>query len=645
MLTSIHWFPISFFPCFEQIKKTSPFEHLNDLNGLARTLTSDFNYCSLDQWMQWKNEIKSFISKHVEDLEGLNEFFQTITKYGMERNPQKTMAILVEIVSLDILTNVIRFKQKDFETPFDNIFDLAAENVAHCLKPADTSFKGQVYSEWKKCRPMIIYFIPNLINIFLDAFNSLDSNKKFTALWDKYLLLGILYKFFIIPYCLLQVLQPILVVTAKVYLVAAIIIVMTGILISCYQRWLRPLPDEIVNCTNLDKQMEKGLLDPKVGQTEEMNRLIAALEAHDSIILKARSGEGKTALIHHFIQLKHEGKLPKKLQEWTVYEVDCGLMISSISFGHSELINQTKDQIEGYENKILLFFDDFYQIATNQAAFLAFKKRFLEDKPRCKCILAVTTEEWEKLKELDIDYSFRRRICRRKIDSPSDDQLQKIMKNFQLHFAQDVPITEDAIDALIEISAKEDYLPKVGRAAKAEEIFKTAIGLCRAAYQNHYDSVKLEKDELKMNRKFIKKLKIILAHQQKIESDYSRLTYLFSNAIVKTPHDLENWDINMDCLEEIDILDDQDNLKEEDPIQSSTKQSFSEKDQILYLWYCFYVKKAIKEILECEIQKVNAKIPIQVNKDLIYRVYEEIKEWEESDETEDKLNENEANQG
>ena len=93
--------------------------------------------------------------------------------------------------------------------------------------------------------------------------------------------------------------------TAKVYLVTATIIVAIGLLVSIYQRWLRPLPDEIVNCTNLDKQMEKGVIEPKVGQTREMEKLISALEGGLNVLLIGRSGEGKTSLVHHLIALKH----------------------------------------------------------------------------------------------------------------------------------------------------------------------------------------------------------------------------------------------------------------------------------------------------------------------------------------------------
>lgn len=631
-----YWLPTSFFPSFPTTEaKISSFDDLYDLNDLTQIMTADD--CDLDQWMTWKSDIKEFIEGHSEDLEQLNEFFNTITQWGMERNPHKAMSILVDIVSLDILTDAVRFKQENSDHTFENIFDWAAEHASLFPDPPDTSIKGQCISEWKRCRPIILYFIPNLINIFLGAFNFIDTHKTFTTLWEKHLLLEIIYKFFIIPYCLIQILQPIFVVTAKVYIIAAAIIVTTGILISCYQRWFRPLPDEIVNCTNLDNQMEMGFLDPKVGQTEEIDRLIAALEVDANVILIGLSGEGKTALIHHFIQLKHEGKLSKKLERLTVFESDCGLMISSVNFGHSELINQIKDQIGGYEDRVLLFFDEFQQIVSTKGAFQAFKKRFLEDEPHAKFVAAVTCKEWEELKKLDMDYSFRRRIVRIRMEPSSDDQIRAVIKNYIDRFAQDIPITDEAIDAVIDITDQEDYLPEIGRPAKAIEIFKLAIGLCRAAYHQHYVSVNLSKDQLKINQKQVLKIKKIIAHQQKINTQYYHLTHLFSKAVPKKEEldEVEDFDIDMDHLEEIDIFDgdEEEDLKKESSVRETiSKDSFNEKDQIKYLWYSFYALDAVKNILDREIAKVDSQIAIQVDKNLIYRVYEEIRQIEENDE-------------
>jgi hypothetical protein len=621
MLANVYSFPHSLCSYFLQRKEdSSPFKDLHDLDALARVLTS--KECRLDQWVAWKNDIKAFILEHSNNLEQLNAFLTSVTEWGIERNPQRTLAVLVDVVSLEILTCVVTAKQQNPPRPFTNIFDLAVENASHFPEPADTSLKARVHSEWRKCRPVILYFIPNLINIFLGAFNFLDSHKKLTTLWEKHLLLEIVYKFFIIPYCLIQILQPMFVVTAKVYLVAALVIVALGILVSCYQRWFRPIPDEIAGCTNLDKQMERGVIEPKVGQVNDMACLIAALEMHDSIVILGRSGEGKTALVHHFTQLKHEGKLPKKFQGLTIYEADCGLMVSSASFGHSEIINQIKDQIAGYEDKLLLFFDDFYQIANNKAAFLAFKKRFLQDQPRCKSILALTFKEWEEIQQIDLDCSFRRKIFRMEISPSTDVQIRQVLKNFQFHFAQDVPITEEAIQAVVEISTRKDYLPDIGSVAKAEEIFKTAIGRCRATYHHYYGDLELDQEQLDKTHQLVQKVKKIIAHQQKMNREYHRLSYLFSKCVVKEHVERpESIEIHQDQLDKIDIWS-EDNTEMKISISilpSIPKESISEKDQILYLWYCFYAREAMKKLLHREMSQLDPQISIQVNKDLINR--------------------------
>lgn len=626
MFINSYWPSASFNFNFEEKKiKEIPFKNSHNLDDLAEVLTHAD--CNLDQWVEWKNEIKTFISEHSKEHAELDKLFETLTDWAIKKNPQKAMHVLVDMINLDLLTEVIKAK-KGLDHKFKNFMELAAENALIYPEPPDTSVNGWLCSEWKKSRPMIIYMIPNLLNIFLGAFNFLDTHKKFTTLWEKYLLVAMMYTFFFeIPSRLIQMLQPILVVSAKVYLVAALVITATGILISAYQRWFKPLPDEIVNCTNLDKQIENGFLDPKVGQKEDIDRLIAALEVHDNVLLRGLSGEGKTALIHHFIQLKHEKKLPKKLQELNVFEADCGLMISSLSFGHSDLINQTKEQITGHENNVLLFFDDFYQMASNKAAFLAFKKRFLSDGPHCKCVMAVTSKEWEALKELDTDYSFRRKTYRMRMSPSNDEQIRKIIKNYQFHFAQDVPVEESAIEAVIQLSGEKDYLPEIGRAAKAEELFKTAIGKSRAAFNHHYGAIKLDEGELKKNQKIIFRVKKIIAHQQKMYVDFCRLTHLFTNTIDQNAKKMKE-NVSLKHLDEVEIFD-----PEEDDVEKvmgplQTKGQFSEKDQIVYLWYSFYAKKAMESLLQNEVKKIHPDIPIVVNESSIKRAYHKILEDE-----------------
>lgn len=502
---------------------------------------------------------------------------------------------------------------------------------------------------------MVVYFIPNMINIFLGAFNFLDSRRKYTTLWEKHLLLEIVYKFFIIPYCVYQLLKPFIDVTAKVYLATAMIIVAIGLLVSIYQRWLRPLPDEIVNCTNLDKQMERGVIEPKVGQTNELEKLISALEGGLNVLLIGRSGEGKTSLVHHLIALKHVNQLPEKLQNLAMFELDCGLMISSVTYGHSELITQTKEQCEGFEENIFLLLDEFYQIATNKAAFQAFKKRFLEDKPQVKFVATMTLKEFREIQKLDIDGSFRRRVHPIFVESSSEEQNRLVLRGVQ-RTARDIRITEDAIDAALELSDQEDYLPDIGRPAKAIKIVTDAIGRCRSAFNPHHVSEELSQarqkyqemklharnevkvstevlkkirqmrekiesleEELKGHKETAKKIKKFIEVQQNLNQEYYKISRQLSRVEGKA---IKNFD-EEDILEDLDELEKGLRKQPNNQLPPLSKESISPEAQIAYLWIYFYAIDAMKKIINDEIEKVRPHLPVQVDADLIYEVYDE----------------------
>lgn len=633
---SSKWLPLF----FQKNKKGSPLENIHDLNELAKFLTS--GKFGLDHWRALKSELKTFIAKHSDDGVKLDAFFNKITSWGVERNPEETMEIFAEIVSSELLTKAIQSKQ-DLSIAFHNVHDWAVDNAPFVSAYPTKSVKESFFAEWRRCRPLIVYFIPNLINVFLGAFNFLDPQKKHTTLWEKYLLVDIIYKFFSIPFSLIHLLKPVLVVSTKVYATAVIIIIATGVLLTCYLRWLKPLPDEIPNCTNLDKEFEKGGIEPKVGQIQEIKQLIAALEGDKHVLLVGRSGEGKTALVHHFIHLKHQQKLSKKIQNLAAFEVDCGMMISSVSYGHSDLINQIKDTISGFENKTLLFFDEFFQVAAKAEAFQAFKNRFLEVKPT-KFIAAITTKEFEELKKIDKDGSFRRRITPIVMKTSfDDDENRLIIQDFIHRKSSGISVTEDAIDELLKVSKTDDYLAEIGRPAKALNILKDAIGLCRTVYNPKYESIELSQklqeyeilkfqaknqgkadlsilnkgkkikeeiqgleDELEKNKKHIAQIKKIKVQQKKMYFEYSRLTHKIAGIAEKE--------------------------KEKQKVSKSAKNSknlINQNDEIKYLWYYFYGLDAAKECLSKEIAQVASKHPVQVNGTLVKEVYKRLKENEQ----------------
>ena len=570
-------------------EKNSPktfFEGCKDLEGLSSKLTAQNS--SLDQWIQFKNEIKTFILDQSQKInsngESLDQCFQVLSKWGIEQDPQKTMLFFQDLLDENLIKKAISSRKG---VKFNNLFDLADCNAKECYNPPDSSIGGRIYSEWNRIFPVVFYFIPSILNIFFDALAYLDSSQKFTSLWEKYLILEIFYKCFLIPHYLIVLLTPLLIVPAKVYFAAILVIGLTGTLLNIYQRYLKPLPNEIVYGKNLDNCMKNGLIKHSVGQSSLIKKLYDKLNEDKPIILTGLSGEGKTSLIHHFVQLKNERNLPKKLMKYTVFQIDSGALISSRSFGYTDVINYIKNQIHGFEDQALLYFDNFEEIAFKPEALAAFKTNFLGAQPSCKCVMAITEEHLKKVKIQDVDDSLKRRVVELKLSTPKNLEIRRIAQNYVFHEAQDVYITSDAIECAISKSAGSNYFPLIGRASKIEQILSAAVGKCRTTLNDQQNERKLSN------------LKKYLGVRKKINDEYSRLSHLFVKINQKKSKNEPSFSVNT---------------------------PFS-KERGLYLWSCFYGKKAIEEILKEAIKEALTKqsnlSSIQVDKALIETVFTE----------------------
>ena len=653
-MQSIFPFQIPFFSQADE-KEKSPFDKFNQLSELAHYLTSDTS--DLSQWITWKKEIKDFIDKYANDGHEIDQFLTDITAWAIKRDPLKVSAVIAEMVSLDALQKGVKHQQSGSAAPFTNVFDWAAEQAELCPDPNDHTIERQLGSEWRKFRPIMMYFIPNMIDLFLGAFNFLDMRKKYTTLWEKHLLLEIVYKFFVVPYFIYKILQPFIKEAAKVYIATALVIVAIGIMVSIYERWLRPLPDEIVNCTNLDKLMEDGVIEHKVGQSKEIAQLIAALQIDANVLLIGHSGEGKTSLVHHLIELKHAGELPEDLKDIAMFDVDCGMLISSVTYGYSELITQIKEQCEGFDGKILLHFDQFYEIASNAEAFQAFKKRFLEDKPHPKIIVSLSFDEFKEIQKLDIDGSFRRRVVPILVESSDDEQNFLIARQLVHCAATDIPVIEEAIEEVVKLSKEEDYLPEIGRPARVIKILTDCFGKCRATFSPHYVSetlseaqqtlqvlklqavndgkpapdllkkirekkaeiAKLE-EELEEQRSQAKKIKALMENQKKLNEKRYELTHHLAR--------VETGNIKKDDDEILDENKPSPFIKDRPKKKALSQDAISQETQVQYLWMYFYAIDAMKQLVQDEIDKVRRELPVQVDKELIAQVYAEKKKIE-----------------
>jgi len=462
---------------------------LRSLDELQEQLQSpEFSFEKLESM---KESLKVLIRSDHVDNQRLQQAIEKIISWGFTTSdPIRVFTLLSEAFALDKLIGVIRHKTAHDPIPFTSIDDWATQRVdlyqAQYGAPAGDNTLSQRTIIWKR----ILYFIPNMINFLINTLSYVDIHRKFTSLWDRFAIIDILYKFVLVPYALVKLLTPVLVVPTRVYLATACIIAGIGLSVAAYKKWVMPVPDEILNCENLDKQMELGVIEPKVGEPPELARMVSALLSGSHVLLVGKSGCGKTALMERYVQLKKEGKLPKELQGLHNFAFDCSALLGTYSYGFFETLYQTGEQIRGNEKNITLLVDELGQIAENPSCMEAFKYHLLrEGGPRL--VAATTPGGYQKIIQA-VGGSFGRRVQQIWLSPPEEKMVSQVLWDYLRREAADLPVGSDCVPRLIQVLRQNPgYSPDIGEIAKAKKLLKEAIGRCRCSFTADYASPEL----------------------------------------------------------------------------------------------------------------------------------------------------------
>lgn len=608
MINSISFFNI--IPAFIHKGVKNPVKEAQQ-EDLFELLIGNF---SLDLINSKQEEIKAYFHSHP-DVNKLNLFLQQILEKGIEHHcSEQVFAILAQALTLERLSQLAKNKAHEEDVFFDSITNLAQMGAEIHPRPIDSSMVGKIGLSLRGYRPLFLYFIPNVINNFFRALNFLDSQKHTTNLWEKYLLAEIVFKILQIPLMLTRVLEPILVVPAKVYGAAALIIAGVGALIAVYQRWLRPFPDEIVNCENLNKKMQGGLIEPTIHR-KEVDELVSALEGGSNVLLVGKSGDGKTSLVHRYLQLKQEGKLPKPVQDLRDFEMDCGALLGNGTFGFANVLDQVKESIPSSQmRKALIFFDKVEQIASDEPSFQAFSKRFFEDQPSPVAIAATTYEGLKKIRAMDKDGSFLRRFQYYiELKPASDGQNLAMLRAYMNRKASDLLITEGALNQIIECAGDKEYRPLIGTASKVISIADNLIGRCRAAPNK---LVEAEEAFASFKSKMINAFPLNIQNATTYQDLHRRKEKA-----------KQKWEQQKVQVRHIQKIAQQRNhyFKLTHQIAEANSPNINPNAQKLYLLYHFYGLKIFEKMIEAQLVHVNHEMNGQINKNLVEAVFQQLK--------------------
>ena len=222
--------------------------------------------------------------------------------------------------------------------------------------------------------------------------------------------------------------------------------------------------DKILNayCTNLSLKAKQKTIDPVIGRDDELEKtqLVLARRNKCNVLMVGDPGVGKTAIAEGLARKIFEKKVPKFIQDHTVYSLDIPALLAGSKYrgDFEERIKAVLTALER-KGKIILFIDEAHMMngagASSQGSNdLANILKPVLTKGTIKLVASTTWEEYRKYFEKD--RALMRRFQRITIDEPSPELTVKIIKGIRKYYEKhhNVKISDAAIDQAVKLSIK-----------------------------------------------------------------------------------------------------------------------------------------------------------------------------------------------
>ncbi|MFN8254416.1 MAG: AAA family ATPase [Bacteroidales bacterium] len=224
--------------------------------------------------------------------------------------------------------------------------------------------------------------------------------------------------------------------------------------------------DELENLNkysvNLNEKAKQGKMDPVVGRSEEIRRLLQIISRRtkNNPVVVGDPGVGKTAVIEGLVQRIVKGDVPPNLKNCRIYGLDMGSLIAGASKQgeFEERLKLILTEVKNTAGEIILFIDEIHLLVgagkgggSMDAANLL--KPALA-RGELKAIGATTLDEYQKY--LEKDKALERRFQKVVINEPEVEETISILRGIKEKYENfhKVQIKDDAIVAAVELSKR-----------------------------------------------------------------------------------------------------------------------------------------------------------------------------------------------
>ena len=252
---------------------------------------------------------------------------------------------------------------------------------------------------------------------------------------------------------------------------------------------------------DLTKKALDGKLDPVIGRTDEIQRLIQILSRRtkNNPCLIGESGVGKTAIVEGLAEKIASGDVPDILKDKQIFSMDISGMVAGAKYrgDFEERIKKALAEVKKIGN-IILFIDEIHTIVGAGSAEGAIDAanilKPMLARGEIQLIGTTTIEEYRKY--IEKDTALERRFSPVTVNEPSSKDTITILKGIRDKYEahHNVKITDEAIEAAVDLSVRyinDRYLPD-----KAIDLIDEASSKARLKTYTEPDSLKKMQEEI-----------------------------------------------------------------------------------------------------------------------------------------------------
>ena len=214
--------------------------------------------------------------------------------------------------------------------------------------------------------------------------------------------------------------------------------------------------------TNLNKEALEGRIDPLIGRSTEIERVVQILarRSKNNPLLVVESGVGKTAIAEGLAKLITENKVPDLIKDSVIYSLDMGALLAGTKYrgDFEERLKAVLKELEE-DKSAILFIDEIHTIigagATSGGVMDA--SNLLKPALAKRGLQFVGSTTYKEFRGIfEKDRALSRRFQKVEVSEPSVDETFNILKGLKERFEEhhEIKYTEGSLKAAASLSSK-----------------------------------------------------------------------------------------------------------------------------------------------------------------------------------------------